>query len=125
METVQAVLVGALFEDWPTVLELGSRGISLLNRTSGRVSLAGVMNVAARALISTNAEAAAVLQGTARRRLATGTVNATRSARGELVPLTGNIGQITRELHARGEAMDDDQAIAYALDAIAKAQVTM
>jgi predicted ATPase/class 3 adenylate cyclase len=156
---VNAVWVGVRLEDWPTVLELAYRTIRLLDWAGTPLPLAHVGDAVARALVARNAQAAAVLQGTARRRPTNAAAHPTASPTSEVFAraddghvrtvdsrLVGPLGVSTRvfatlrqettalliealgeahlrELHAQGEAMDNDQAVAYALDAITKAQI--
>jgi predicted ATPase/class 3 adenylate cyclase len=132
--------------DWPLALELAPRAIQQLYGVNDRIHLAQVFNFVARAIAPTDQEAPAVLLGSARS-LGMETVpmptfgdedqtsSGADSAAGP-VPFLAEIQQETiallhagagearlRELLARGESMDVDQAVAAALDAIARNQV--
>jgi predicted ATPase/class 3 adenylate cyclase len=140
----RAVWVGAILEDWPSVLELTSRVIGVFVWGGVQFRVADILDALARALVSTYTEAAAVLQGAARRRLAPAPFISAAAAVSELAPLgidNRRAAELQREttellieelgeprvqeLHSQGEAMNDDQLVAYALDAIAKAQAMM
>jgi hypothetical protein len=139
------VFVAATLEDWPTVLVVAASAIPFLHWDNDRAVLAGLINVVARSLLPASVETAAVLQGFAQR-LATAVAPAIGAAgsgapRDRSDPPAGAVGLVTRlrrettsmlieslgqtrlrELRAQGVAMDDDTAVAYALDAIAKSQ---
>ena len=102
------------------------------------MNFVGVGNVVARAAAPVDAEAAAVLQGIAHhfvagdragrtsRPTAGGTGVITQMRRTTTALLVDALGEARlHELRARGDAMDNDQAVAYALDAIARARSTM
>ena len=148
-EITQAVLVAARLGDWPLTLELAARSIRGLHWLGERPLRAAIFNVVARAIAPTDAESAAVLQGAAHR-LATAAISALdtsappdREARptrsGNQPPgaadfvtelrrattglLRDALGEPRlRELRAQGTAMDDDHAVAYALDAVLRAR---
>ena len=149
-EISQAVLVAARIGDWPLTLELASRSIRGLHWLGVRPLIGAIFNVVARAIAPTDAEAAARLQGAARR-LATPAVRASDpSAHPDAPPpptnasgnqpsgaasfvtelrrattglLRDTLGELQlRELRAEGEAMDDDHAVAYALDVVSRAR---
>lgn len=129
------VLVGARLEDWPLVLECAPRPLRYLRWNNDRPSLFGVLNVVARALAAQDPEGAAVLLGAARmfanERLGTHT-DTEASASPETDSVTGfhraarslaeaELGpERFSELLALGEAMTDDVAVSYALDAIGR-----
>ena len=141
-ELAQGVLVAARVRDWPAALELATHAIPHLHWIGDRPQLAGVLNVVARAVADDDPEAAAVLQGAARR-LALADLS-TVPAPPPSAPAAGAagglglVGELRREtaglldealgserrrqLRAVGEAMDEDQAAAYALDAIARSR---
>jgi predicted ATPase/class 3 adenylate cyclase len=150
-ELTQAVLISARLGDWPQTLALASRSIRHLHWSSQRPLLGATFNVVARALAPTNPDAAALLQGAARhltpatprsdavahRHRATprspspppadrgaGTTDYVTDLRRETTGLLRDtLGeQRLRELRAHGEAMNADEAVAYALDAINHAQ---
>ncbi len=137
------VLVATTLRDWPVALELAERAVPHLHWVGDRPQLAGVLNVVARAVVDDDPEAAAVLQGAARRLaladLSTpDPVTPARPSPAAPVPgsesglgLIGELrrettgmldaalgGERRRELRAVGEAMDDDRAATYALDTI-------
>ena len=148
-ESLQAlantILTTARIEEWSHALELAPASIRYLHWNNDAPQLAGVLNVVARALATIDAEAAAVLQGAARRlatvaiatRDGTTSMPGTRSvdAKAERVPAdNGFIAQLrrtttgmlcdslgearVRALRVEGGALDTDHAVAYALDAI-------
>src|SRR5262249_30280070 len=131
--------------DWPLALELTSRAIRHLHWAGERPLLAAMFNVSARALVDTNAEAAAVIQGAAYMFATTPTSGApappaptpsstsattTRPRAASFVTLLRRqttemlrerLGQERLdELRAEGRTMDSDGAVAYALDAITR-----
>jgi predicted ATPase/class 3 adenylate cyclase len=143
------ILAAARIGDWQHVLELATSSISQLHWNNDTPQLGGIFNVVARALAPNDPEAAAVLQGAARR-LATSAIpthNHSASTLGAPMssdlsgsaPLGGAsfITQLRRtttgllkdtlgegrmrELRAEGEALDNDHAVAYGLDAIRRA----
>jgi len=143
-ELTQAVLISARLADWPLTLELVSRSIRHLHWIGAGPLLGAMFNVVARALTPPNPEAAAILQGAARH-LTPATPPTARSASGasstaqpgrssdaasfvtELRRETTRVlrdslgDQRLRALRAEGEAMDTDEAVAHALDAITHA----
>jgi hypothetical protein len=142
-ELTQAVLVTARLRDWPQTLQLASRSIRHLHWIGAEPLLGAMFNVVARALTPPNLEAAAVLQGAARHLTpaipapsAPGSTPATPAGRSPSAAsfvtesrreCTGHLrdslgDQRLRELRAEGEAMNTDEAVAYALDAITHAQ---
>jgi hypothetical protein len=148
VELARAVVVSARLEDWEQVLELAAPSIRHLHWVGNRVLLGTILNLVARALAPTGAEAAAVVQGAAGRLAAAASpaVDASADASGSLGPTprpaggphttTGFLTEIHRSttellhgalgearlgtLRAEGEATDYDRAVAYALDAIAR-----
>jgi hypothetical protein len=141
-EHTQGALVAARIGDWPLVLELTSRGIGHLHWSGNRPYLAGVLNLVACAIAASDAEAAAWLQGAARRLApasASGVQTAHRPPPAEspsggtsflteirhrtTAALSHTLGEERlRELRAQGAASDEDHAVAHALDAIARAR---
>ena len=140
-ELTQGVLVAARLRDAPFALELAKPAVRHLHWSGDRPQLAGVLNVVAWAIADTDPDAAATIQGAARAlTLADIPTLAAADTRGQASPapvqveaVTG-IGVLTelrrettrhladvlgqerlRELRAQGEAMDADQAVAYAL----------
>jgi predicted ATPase/class 3 adenylate cyclase len=151
-EITQSLLVWAQLGQWPETLELAASAISAIVWATSWFNLVAVCNVVARALVDFDAEAAAVLQGAARH-FAIESQNSRESPRVSAEPApsaqrpamanTGNAGLVTRlrrqtttllretlgdsrlrQLRTQGESMDNDDAVAYALTAIAKAQAT-
>jgi hypothetical protein len=140
-----ATLTAAHMRDWTLTLLLADRAIRHLQWGGEQPSLAGVSNLVARALAPGDVEAAARLQGAARH--LTMQVAAARPTAGfssglaSPGELSGGFSMITdlrrqtsqmlhdaldegrlRQLRAEGEAMDSDQAAAYALEAIRRAR---
>jgi predicted ATPase len=144
-EVTRTTLIAARMGDWPLTLRLADRSVRHLQWGGQRPYLAGVLNVVARALAATDIEAAARLQGAARYlapQPATGqtTVIGRPNPASPAVAPAGS-GFITdlrrqtsamlhdaldegrlRQLRSEGEAMDSDEAVTYALDAIRRAQ---
>jgi hypothetical protein len=144
-ELTNTVLTTAHLEDWTQALELASASIRYLHWNNDAPQLGGILNVVARALVPIDAEAAAVLQGAARR-LATAAIPTRDTTPASAAPsattdrprggpiadgfitqlrratsglLRDNLGEARlRDLRAQGEALDNDHAVAYALDAI-------
>jgi predicted ATPase len=143
-ELAQATLIAARLGDWPLTLQLADRSIRHLQWSGQRFWLAGILNVVARAAVDADLEAAARLQGAARHLtvqaaatrpstveplpVAPGKHSARLSMIGELrhqtsTQLQGAVDQERlRQLRAEGEAMDSDEAAAYALEAIRRAR---
>jgi len=145
-DTSQITFTAAQMADWPLVLQVAPLSIRTLHWSVQRPSLAGILNVVARALVGSDPEAAAVLQGVAHHlivantpapmgirpssapgRVASGQVSGptsfvTKVRRETTALLDAVLGEGSlRERRAVGEAMDEDRAVAYALDAIARA----
>jgi predicted ATPase/class 3 adenylate cyclase len=144
-EVTQATLIAARMADWALTLQLADRSIRHIQWGGERPWLAGVLNVVARALVHTDMEAAARLQGAARR-LAVQVAAARSTAAADTGPSpvgepTVGFSMITNlrrqtstllhdgldegqlhQLRAEGEAMDSDQAATYALDTIRRAR---
>jgi hypothetical protein len=139
-EVTQATLIAARMGDWRLTLQLADRSIRHLQWGGQRPYLAAILNVVARALAPSDGEAAARLQGAARHLILQLTTTRPRvpadTSPGEP---PGGFSFVTelrrqatallhdslhdaalRQLRAEGEAMDQDQAVAYALDAIAR-----
>jgi predicted ATPase len=140
-EVTQATLIAAGMGDWPLTLQLADRSIRHLQWGGERPLLAGVLNVVGRAVAATDIEAAARLHGAARH-LAPQSASGITASPGRTNPASPAVappgsGLITdlrrqtsallhdaldegrlRQLRSEGEAMDSDQAAAYALDAI-------
>ena len=140
--STQAVIVSTRIGDWSQTLALAPAAIRALHWAGDRPLLAAVVNIVARALVSTEGETAAILQGTARR-LVTGEAHGATAAPNEpsrlVEPHTASTavdfvttlrrtttGQLSdqlgdarlHELRAQGGAMDDDHAVSLALTAI-------
>jgi hypothetical protein len=144
-DTTHAALIAARIADWPLVLELAPDAIRRHHWAGERPYLSGIFNVVARALASGHPEAAAVLQGAARRLVpaaaraprgigvagvnaippgagAAGTASLVTELRRQTTAILRDTLGETRlhRLRAEGEVMDDDHAVAYALDAIGR-----
>jgi len=147
-EITQAVLISARLQDWPTTLVMAAPSIRHLHWQGQSPLLAAVINVTARALATDLPETAAILQGAARQLLPTirppvdtapqngvSTESSTPSSRtGAAHDFVTDLRRETtvllrnaltdarlRELRTQGENMSPDDAIAYTLDAIARA----
>jgi predicted ATPase/class 3 adenylate cyclase len=140
VEAVESTLIAGRMADWEVVLRLSPRAIRQLDWSASWPYLGGILNVVARALAASDAESAAVLQGTARRFAPTrvppsqppvGSIGASAGERGGAASFVtearrqttaivgGALGEERLgELRAEGEAMDRDQAVRYALSAI-------
>jgi predicted ATPase len=138
VQLTQAVLVAAHLGDTHLTLELAARDVPRLHWNGHGPQLAGILNVVAWAAAGADPDAAAVLQGAARR-LALATVLVPERSSSEPAsqarPDTGSAGGLISELRreatcrlserlgevrlrerrADGEAMGTDQAVAYAL----------
>jgi len=140
VEAVESTLIAGRMGDWELVLRLSPSAIRQLDWTASWPYLGGILNVVARALASSDAESAAVLQGAARRFAPTrvpasqrrvgrigaptgergGAASFVTEARRQTTAIVGSaLGEERlRELRAEGEAMDRDQAVRYALSVI-------
>jgi hypothetical protein len=147
VQLTQAVLVAAHLGDTRLTLELAARDVPRLHWNGHGPQLAGILNVVAWASAGTEPDAAAVLQGAARR-LALAAVSVREPSSSEPAsharPDTGSAGGLISELRreatrrlseslgemrlrerrAEGEAMGTDQAVAYAISIIDRALVS-
>jgi len=146
---VPALLCAAGLEDWDEVFEYVPAAIRGLHWRGERTRLAAVLIAVARAVVAAAPESAAVLQGAAISLALTpsgprgsGTDRAPTSASGEsaeaVIPDVGIISTLIRgtnaelgraldeellgELRAEGVAMSEENAVALALDAVARAR---
>jgi predicted ATPase/class 3 adenylate cyclase len=141
----EATMISAAVADWPLTLRLADRAIRHWQWGGQRPYLAGIFNLVARALASTDSAAAARLQGAARH-MAVQIAPRTTTTVGSTVPgspavrptgsslitdLRRQTSQLLhdaldegrlRQLRAEGEDMDSDQAAACALEAIGRAR---
>jgi predicted ATPase len=144
-EVLASTFAAAHMGDWPLTLQQADRSVRHLQWLGSRPYLAGILNVVARALAATDEEAAARLQGAARH-LAPHPAAGIATVQGRSGPdspaaaphgssLITYLRRQTsgllhdaldegrlRQLRAEGEAMDSDQAAAYALEAIGRAR---
>lgn len=145
-DSTHIVLIAARIADWPLVLKLALDAIRLHHWAGERPYLSGIFNVVARAIASRDPESGAVLQGAARRltpaavpvprgievaganavppagAAPSGASLVTELRRQTTAALRDALGEIRlHQLRAEGEAMDDDHAVAYALEAISQA----
>jgi predicted ATPase/class 3 adenylate cyclase len=143
VHSTQSPLVAARIGDWPLVLKVASNAIGHLHWSGDRPMLAGVINLVARGTAYTDPAGAAVLQGAARRlasdphavvpspagREPSRTDRSTSDAvsfvteirRQTTAILRQSLSDVRlRELREDGEAMDEDQAVAHALDLIGR-----
>jgi hypothetical protein len=141
---IQATLIAARMGDWPLTLQQADRSIRYVQWGGQRPYLAGILNVVARALASSEFETAARLQGAARHLAprppmdiapeagpehvspvlsppGTSLITDLRRQTSELLHDAVDEGRL-RQLRAEGEAMDSDQAATYALEAIRRAR---
>jgi predicted ATPase len=141
------VAIAGQLADWERVLRWASDPIRAFYWLGQHPNLAGQFNIVARALALQDAETAALLQGATRKLVTRPTphgppvnTNQTRepapteapSSSGGIIAelrrqttsiLRDTLGEARlRELRSQGEAMDDDEIVAVALDAIARAQ---
>ena len=136
-ELTQMTLAAAMLSDWPLTARFATRSIRHLHWVNHRPYLAGILNVAARALSDTDPEAAATIQGAAHDLVVTAaTKTAPASAGSGRAPTdnthrTGLIVETRRDttrrlidtlgderlrtLRDHGAAMDTDTAVAYTL----------
>jgi tetratricopeptide (TPR) repeat protein len=145
-EVTSAALIAARIADWPLVLTLAPGAIGGLHWAGDRPYLSGIFNVVARAIASGEPESAAILQGAALRLVpaaatvprcievaAANAVSPTSAApssasfltelrRQTTAALRNTLGDaLMHQLRAEGESMDDDHAVAHALEAISRA----
>jgi hypothetical protein len=144
-DTTFATLIASRLADWPLVLKLAPDAIRGLRWAGDRPYLSGIFNVVARALASSHPESAAVLQGAARRLIpaaahapraidgaganaispagaAPSSASFVTELRQTTAALRNALGETRlHQLRAEGEAMDDDHAVTYALEAISRA----
>jgi predicted ATPase len=144
--STQAALIAAKARDWTLALELAEPAMRNLHWAGVHSQLSAMFNLAARAIAPSDAACAAVLQGAARRLATTAmppppaeSASGTDTApTGETAPAgTSFVIELRREttglvrerlgqarlaqLRAEGEAMDEDHAVAYAVEIISKA----
>jgi hypothetical protein len=137
--------MAAKTRDWSLTLETAEHAIRHLHWGGQRPWLSGIFSIVARAIVERDAVSAAMLQGAARGLAGratspptpvitsgTSTLLATGGAAGSASFITEQRRETTgllretlgearlAELRAQGEAMDEDHAVAYALDAIAR-----
>jgi hypothetical protein len=139
-----ATLMAAKTRDWGLTLENAEHAIRHLHWGGERPWLSGIFNLVARAIVERDAVSAAMLQGAARSLASTATspspvvtsststvqtgraASASASFITELRHETTDLLRETLgearlvELRAQGVALDEDDAVAYALDAIAR-----
>jgi hypothetical protein len=139
------VYMAARLDDWETVLDIAPDAIRGFRWLDERPNQAGVLNLVSRALASTDAETAALLQGATRKLMSPPSAppvdtNQTPQAAPPAAPSGGRrtvtelrrqttsilrdtLGEARlRDLRSQGEAMDDDHIVALTLDAIARAR---
>jgi hypothetical protein len=140
------VYMAARLEDWETVLDVAPDAIRGFRWLDERPNQAGMLNLVSRALASTDAETAALLQGATRKLMPApsappadtnlspqaeplvapsgGRRTVTELRRQTTSILRDTLGEARlRDLRSEGEAMDDDHIVALTLDAIARARV--
>jgi predicted ATPase/class 3 adenylate cyclase len=144
--SASTVALAAMTGDWTLALQLMDRAVRYLHWGGERPWLSAILNLAARAMAHNDPISAAVLQGAARRLVATvrppplseapstsssmrvggaapaGAPFLTAQRRETTELLRQSLGEARlADLRAEGEAMDEDQAVAHALHAIAEA----
>jgi hypothetical protein len=143
--STQAALIAAKTGDWLLTLQIAKRAIPYLRWGGERPWLSGILNVVARAIANTDAASAAVIQGAARRLVTTSLPTTRPAPTSDTAPPTAGtvpsgasfLTELRREttglirdslgetrlaeMRAEGEAMDEDHAVAFALEAIATA----
>jgi predicted ATPase/class 3 adenylate cyclase len=142
----QSTLIAARMADWSLVLKLGTVAVRQLHWAGDRPYLGGILNIAARAMANADPESAAVLQGAARRFAPASALpgrsgelsSSSPSSPASQAAITASfVTDLRRQtttvlrdtlgdarlhaLRAEGEAMDDDQAVEYTIDAITRA----
>jgi hypothetical protein len=139
---IQGTLIAARVADWPLVLRVGCDSLDHMRWAGDRSFLSGLLNVLARALVPSDPESAAVLQGAARRfvpaakgasrtqvfgpdpRAAQGVAPQPASfltdvRRDTTAFLRDAIGDDRmRALRAEGETMQPDDAVRYAIEVV-------
>ncbi|HXY92951.1 MAG TPA: adenylate/guanylate cyclase domain-containing protein [Acidimicrobiia bacterium] len=126
-ELAQMTIAAASLADWPLTARLARRSIRHLHWINDRIQLAGILNIAARALCDTDPDAAATIQGTVRT-LASAIPSPAETPstpsgsmfidfrRETTRHLTQHLGaERLRELRDHGTTMDTDHAVAYTL----------
>jgi predicted ATPase/class 3 adenylate cyclase len=149
-EITQAALISARLEEWEQALDLASRAIRHLHWIGERPLLGAMFNITARVIGPNDPDSAAVIQGAAYSFATTAThvpaapdpaaapppatipVDARPSGTASFVTdlrrettglLRERLGEERlRELRAEGRAMNTDEAVAYTLDAIGRAE---
>src|SRR5262249_55205295 len=127
-ELTHGTLIACRIGDWPLVLHLARQSIPLLHWSGDTPQLAGIFNVVARALASTDPERGQMLQGASHQFVPRAEGSATAP------PIGGIVVDARREATAivraalgddelrrqrgAGETMDPDDAVAFALAAI-------
>jgi predicted ATPase/class 3 adenylate cyclase len=154
-EITSAVLINARMRDWVHTLELAASSIRHLHWRGDVLYLAGIFNIVARSLATTDPDSAAFLQGAAHRLTATrmaelraaqlaGTTTTTPTGTGDANQRTGTSGLIAdlrreatailrkelgqerlNQLRAQGSTANTDDAVARALTSINKALATV
>jgi hypothetical protein len=138
-----ATLMAAKTGDWRLTLQLAQQTIRYLHWEGERPWLSGIFNVVARAIAHSDAEGAALLQGAARSLAPTATASpvaapgtsavraggAAPAGASFITELRHETTDLVREtlgearlaeLRTQGVAMGEDDAVAYALDVIAR-----
>jgi hypothetical protein len=137
-ELTGAVLVSGRFADWRLVLRTARRAVPLAHWQNERSYIVGIFTVVTLALADSRPDTAAVLQGAARSMARTwAAAQNTSEPQSSNRPRAGHVTAFRREANRRlslalsdedlqrhrqrGEAMDQDQAVVYALTEIDRA----
>jgi hypothetical protein len=147
---VQAFLVAARLADWDEILRMATRCIRGLHWLGDRLPLAGVLNVTARALVATDPETSALLQGGAGQVATVAVLNRPslqlertteqQKTEAQTTPPPGLITELRREttavlhqalgearlreLRAQGRTIDIDDLVSTALQAVSRSRAT-
>jgi hypothetical protein len=136
-DATRSTLIAARMTDWPLALKIAPDAIRNLSRAGDRPYLAGILNVVARAFAGSDPASAAILQGAVPGLAAaagshavsrSGDAEATASFITELrrqttASLKESLGEDRlRQLRTEGAAMDGTQVVAYALNALDRAE---
>jgi predicted ATPase/class 3 adenylate cyclase len=131
-EIIRITLAAAMIRDWELTARSATRGIRHAHWMNHRPYLYGVLTVSARALVDTDPEGAATIQGAAHALLANRALTAPTTggaaAGGLIVDVRHESSRLLadalgddrlRTLRDHGAAMDTDSAVAYALARLA------
>jgi hypothetical protein len=132
-ELVQMTFAAATIGDWPLTAQFAARAIRHLHWINQRPYLAGVLNLAARAIADTDPEGSAVVQGAAYTLALAAFVDAAPGGDAPAAATAGGLitdcrreatrlvrqslgDEKLRALRDQGAAMEIDDAVAFAID---------